>query len=492
MTDGAYRPRLRAHVEVGADRLFDRLLDREVPLEGAIAALAGRLDGSSSWPALLDELVAAGHDADDLEGSMRGLLCLHLVEGAGDETIARLIDVLRAGRELPAVTIPGARFECQGSGACCTGYAFGPLSDADVARLDALDLAGAFPHLTGPYVETTERGRFLRRAGDRCVFLDGDRRCGIHGAFGAEAKPGFCRLYPLDSFATIDGLRIADRGTCARFATSARRGLPLVDDLVRIRPLIEAPAFHHPIAIVDGGPWDYGLFLRFTAAAAALVGRPGARAGDSLAAAGRLLDALVAAVRDCPIAPGQPDAAVDQVLELDPAGWYREPDHVAAVFGQRRLVSLLDELAPAMSDAIAAGQLQSTTRRLGELEALVEQIAERLVERQGSSEPVILPADVEEALRTSMRQQLFGRRALVSGNAGTGLVRIGLIQLFALAAARADAGDRPLVPGDLDRGHSLATRVLESGALDRLLLMHEPRWREVVEGLSVAVRVVAA
>lgn len=486
----AYRPRLRAHLRIEAEELVDPLLNRSFPLHGTVAALAPRLDGVADWDAIRAGLIADGLDGDDVDSSLRGLLCVHLVEGAGDQVTAALQAMIATEDELPMTTLGGARFACQGSGGCCSGYSFGPLSEPDIARLEALDLAAAFPHLTAPYLEDGERGRFLRRDGERCIFLGADRRCGIHAAFGAEAKPGFCQIYPLDSFVTVDGVRVVDRGTCATFGVSARTGLPVVDDLPRVRAMLEPRTLHHPLAFVDGLPWDYGLFLRFTRAAIALVERRLATAGETLAAITELLDALVAAVHDCPLEAGQPDAAVAAVLAAEPTTWYREPDHVSAIIGQRRLVSLLDELAPAMSEAVAAGHAQATAARFDQLVELIEHVANALVERDGSATAVIHGPDVDDALRISMRQQLFGRAALVGGHVGAGLIRLGLLQLFALAAARKQAGDRPLVAADLNAGHSLAARVLESGALDRLLVFHESRWRPLVAGIAIAMRVV--
>ncbi len=488
----AYRPRLRAHLRVEGEQLLDTMLERTFPLHGAVAALAPRLDGSEDWTAIRDRLIAAGHEADDVDSSLRGLLCVHLVEGAGDALTAKLTAMLDRTDDPPITTLGGARFACQGSGGCCSGYAFGPLSDADVARLESLDLAVAFPDLALPYVEHDDRGRFLRRDGHRCIFLAGDRRCGLHAAFGADAKPGFCRQYPLESFATLEGLRVNDRGTCASFATSARTGLPLADDLARIRPLLSPPVLYHPLAFVDAQPWDYGLFLRFTTAAIELVGRNLSTPSETLAALAQLLDALARAVHGCPLAPGQPDDVVTAVLAEDPAGWYREPDQVAAVVGQRRLVALLDDLAPAMSEAINAGMAHATAARFDELVELIDHIANQVVARESMAPATSHGPDVEEALRISMQQRLFGRSALVGGHAGTGLVRLGLVQLFALAGARMRAGARALTAADLDRGHSLATRVFESAAIDRLLLDHDGRWRELVLGIAIAARVVGA
>jgi hypothetical protein len=64
------------------------------------------------------------------------------------------------------------------------------------------------------------------------------------------------------------------------------------------------------------------------------------------------------------------------------------------------------------------------------------------------------------------------------------------VQLFALAVAREQAGARRLTAADLSRGHMLASRVFQTHALDDLLGDHDDRWRELIDGLSLAVRAV--
>ncbi len=71
----AYRPKLRAHVRIDGEELVDSLLTRSFPLQGTVAALAPRLDGADDWTVVKDRLIADGHEADDLDASLRGLLC---------------------------------------------------------------------------------------------------------------------------------------------------------------------------------------------------------------------------------------------------------------------------------------------------------------------------------------------------------------------------------------------------------------------------------
>jgi Fe-S-cluster containining protein len=487
-TETSYRPRLRAHLRVEQDRLDDTLLDRSLVLEGAAAALVPLLDGATEWSLVRSTLIERGHAAEAVDNALRRLLLIHAVEGAGDAMASKLERVLRGEETVPTSILEGARFECQGSGSCCQGYALGPLSDADVAALDALPLATAFPHVVPPFVETTEGGRFLRRDGARCVFLTDERRCGLHAAFGSDAKPGFCRLFPLESFATIEGIRVVDRGTCATFSVSARVGLPLVDDLARVRPLLQPPVLHHPVVLVEQWAWDYAIFLRFTTAATTLIKRKLGSASETLMAIGRCLDALTDATAQCPIEPGQPDAAVSDVLAIDGAAWYRTPHDDVAVAGLRAWGELLRALRVALTDAIDLGQTHASAAR--ELAVVIEHAVAAVTEAAlpARSLPAADP-DVDAALRLSMRQQLFGRRVLVGGRPSAGLVRIAVIQLLALAGARLGAGDRALVARDLDGGHALATRAFESGGLDAVVVDHEPRWRVLLDGLAHAAHV---
>jgi hypothetical protein len=106
---------------------------------------------------------------------------------------------------------------------------------------------------------------------------------------------------------------------------------------------------------------------------------------------------------------------------------------------------------------------------------LIEHTAAALAADTSPPAAIAADAGVDEALRISMRQQLFGRHFLVGGHASAGLVRIAVIQLLALAGARIEAGARALTAADLNRGHVLATRAFESGKFDAVLVEHEPR-----------------
>ena len=490
----SYRPRLRAHLHVAEGQLDDWLLHRKLVLDETVAAVVGSLDGVEEWTTIRATLIDAGHDGAEVDDALRACYCLHAVEGAGDELAAKLERVVTKAEIVPTSILEGARFACQGSGQCCSGYSFGPLSDADIATLDGLDLATSFPHVAAPYYETNEAGRYLRKAGDQCVFLNGERRCGLHAAFGAASKPHFCRLYPLDSFGTLEGVRVVDRGTCATFGVSARTGLPLADDVPLVRELFGPATLHHPMVFVDGQGWDYSLYLRFTTAATDLIKRNRGTAGETLHAIGRCLDALALAVMTCPLEPGQPDDVVSRVLAASDEAWYRSPELYAGFRAVRSLGTVLRELAVAADTAIVDGRAVSSAGRYRELIELVEYTADAIALYDGTPIAPPPPAgpDVDEALRLSLRQQLFGRNVLVGGLAGAGLVRIGLIQLLALAGARRQAGARPLTAADVSYGHMIAVRSLHPEAAGGFLTLQEEGWRELLDGILLASLLVQA
>jgi hypothetical protein len=96
--------------------------------------------------------------------------------------------------------------------------------------------------------------------------------------------------------------------------------------------------------------------------------------------------------------------------------------------------------------------------------------------------------DIDEVLRLSMRQQLFGIHCTIDHRAAAALVRIALMQLCAVFGARIrahDAGREELWPEDMSRGHMLAARILDNKACETLLLGVESRWTAVLDGLPL-------
>jgi Fe-S-cluster containining protein len=86
----------------------------------------------------------------------------------------------------------GLRFECQGTGKCCTargeyGYVYFTLEER---RRAAALLGMRTSAFTRRYCVSDEDGTYLKNPKQDCLFLE-DRRCTIY-----EARPAQCRTWP--------------------------------------------------------------------------------------------------------------------------------------------------------------------------------------------------------------------------------------------------------------------------------------------------------
>jgi Fe-S-cluster containining protein len=507
-----WRPALRDGVRVdktdAGEIIVDALFERRLELEGGRGDAARLLDGTRS----VDDFLRDG--GPGAEALLRRLLLLNMIDGAGRDVVDRYARIARGDEPLPYSILEEGRFQCQGSGECCQNYVFGPLEDADIDRLGALDIAGAFPGLgAGPYYDTVDRDggpfRQLKTDGDRCIFLGEDRRCGLHVRFGADAKPRLCRQYPTEAFATIAGIKVYDKGTCATFARSARAGLPILEDLPRVRALLPARFnLYHPIVLLgDGIPLDYGYYLRFIDVAVAQVKRRRAGALDTLRALCRGLTRMAAAVAGCALGPDEPDATVARCL-ADADAWYEgEPatDSPAVRGGAFRVAELgdaiLTAIAGTLGNASAAGEGYMSHRLLREVAQPLHLVMhEALRAESGAGSVPYYDAvaavdagdpDIDDVLRISLRQKLFGARSLVQGRAFPALLRIGVVLLLSVWSARLRAaaeGRTAATADDLSYGHMLATRLCEMGTVEKALVDYEVTAPVVLEALPALAR----
>ena len=505
-----WSPRLRDGVRIepaeNGEVLVDSLFDRRLELDSERAAAARLLDGSRP----LDAVLAGGGPGTEV--LLRRLLLLNFIDGAGTAIVDKYARLSRGEEQVPYSILEGARFECQGSGECCQNYVFGPLEDADIARLEGLDLAGAFPHVAPPYIENYDRDgeeyRYLRSVDDRCVFLEDGFRCGLHARWGADAKPRLCRQYPMEHLPTLAGIKIYDKGTCATFARSARSGLPLVDDLPRVRALLpERHRLYHPVVLLgDGIPVvDYGHYLRFIDVALALVKRRLGTAADTVRALARGLTRLAAALAACPLRAGEPDATIDEVLR-EPEQWYPgEPDEEVIDGGGLRIAELAERLlhgiGGTIGGSVAAGKGYMSHRLLREVAQPLHLLAHEALRPRGGPATVpyydevaavtVAGADIDEVLRISLRQKLFGSRSLVGGRAFPAMLRLGMIVLLTVWYARlraAQAGRGAAVADDLSYGHMLASRLCELGSAEEILSSYEEAAPAVLEVIPAIAR----
>jgi Fe-S-cluster containining protein len=513
-----HRPALRAELVLERAQgeepcLFDPLLERRVNLGAISYAIVQRLDGRRTPAEIADEVaLREGAPRERVVEVLRRFYLLNQVEGAGAATLAR-IRALKAGAEkLDLAVLEEARFACQGSGECCQNYAFGPLTDDDIARIEALEpeIRRVYPSIgPGPYVvelpaEEVRAGRYLKTVDERCVFLQPDARCGLHAAFGADSKPGLCSLYPYVALATIAGFKVYDNGECASFATSARAGPTAVDDMPRIGKLIDGGfALHHPTVLLERGTLcDYGYFVAAQSVLCDLVALGRGRAAETVVAAGRLLRRFIDALTACPLEAGEPQRTAAAALALDPDRLYA-PAATPAAEGLAGIAAVAADLMRELASVISMAQLTPRdilTARLGREIAQVLHIVQTIAAHRADPAATPLPAyfaelaavpaddpEVEAVLRISLRQTFFGHNALIEERPLAAMLRLALAVLVAIwgGRLRAAAERAPRVrPADLSFGHMLARRVFRQTAIAHVFVAHEHRASAAIEALT--------
>lgn len=95
------------------------------------------------------------------------------------------------------------------------------------------------PSLSDHFPDYAQRleGRYLRRGGGGCSFLQG-HQCAIHRALGSSQKPLGCQQYPLILVQTPSELRVTASYTCT--AVLGRLGPPLQAQADQVRQLLES------------------------------------------------------------------------------------------------------------------------------------------------------------------------------------------------------------------------------------------------------------
>lgn len=130
-------------------------------------------------------------------------------------------------------TLPDDRWSCRGCAVCCHGFRLGPVSPETIADLQQRDVAARWPPAAAqPWFSRDEEGEaYLTHRDGACVFLQPDRRCFLHAAFGEAAKPGFCRIFPLRFTSSPAGLTATIRPACSQYHRSHRDGADIEDSI---------------------------------------------------------------------------------------------------------------------------------------------------------------------------------------------------------------------------------------------------------------------
>ena len=477
--DAPFLFRLRDDVSNDGVCLRDRLTGRVYDLNDTARQLVSLLDGRYTLPGVLSAAARlALPSRDPVERELRQLLLLGFFDGTC-ESFRQRLRALRAQPATPLLALPGARFACQHSGACCNGYVFGPITVAEKARIEALNPQRLMPQLEGEVLfepfdgPPTETPTYqLGKRGDSCVFYEPGAGCGLHRNFGAGAKPSLCQWFPLAAVNTIDGLKVCDRGECATFATSATSGVPLLEQLPAAGGS-EVRDLYHP-AVLLRGKWrcDYGLVLMLADRldVEATVKKPLA----ALQAIGHIARAFIGALLTCRLEAGQPESDCAAALALSAEAARPSASEVGA--NALRGLERLAVLAEALTERVSPTEPYSPV-----FVQAAETLAELCRHNHGGWDlsgfasravAVSMGEGAAEVMSLSLRHRLFGRELLLEEQLEAGLLRIAVALVLALTGARtlaAARGEAKASLAQLSRAHMVATRTLHRPAPHALL-----------------------
>lgn len=122
-------------------------------------------------------------------------------------------------------TLAPPRHDCHACGNCCFGWRVRLVDDGEMAHIEEVGRALG--------VERPVEDHALRFHKGACVFLDTDRLCRIHKAYGLEAKPLTCQQFPLRLTSTRTEVRVGVDPGCASTHLSWRDG-----PLLAVTPLV--------------------------------------------------------------------------------------------------------------------------------------------------------------------------------------------------------------------------------------------------------------
>lgn len=132
-------------------------------------------------------------------------------------------------------TPPGARWDCHACGDCCRLYDLGPVEPEIIRGLRDRKIEDHWaPAKDAPWFEVRRApdGRevyFLTHRNGQCVFLRDDNLCAVHGLFGSEAKPAFCREFPFHVLDDPRGTVAVVRPSCSSAHRGVGGGTPVAD-----------------------------------------------------------------------------------------------------------------------------------------------------------------------------------------------------------------------------------------------------------------------
>ncbi len=207
-------------------QIIDRRFSRRILLDATAFALLSFLNGERDMGSiliglelkgihmrlsLLQKTLAFFQDYGLFEDGKQGREQAGRGQGVAEEekhvVIKDAAEPKRAALEISF--LENAVHNCRACGRCCRGYTFGPLSPNEVKRIKNLRLPGGRLHDAARVVEKEYKKKTCKvletDEEGACVFLDRDKKCMLHREGGGEAKPWFCRLFPLQFVLAPDG-----------------------------------------------------------------------------------------------------------------------------------------------------------------------------------------------------------------------------------------------------------------------------------------------
>lgn len=342
-----------------------------------------------------------------------------------------------------ARTVSGPGWACQGCGFCCRFHHLGPLDAATVQRLSdsrPQDWAPAAARdgWLDTRMGTTGPVHALKKVDGHCVFLRDDLLCAVHATLGADAKPGFCRLFPYQVVEDADGFAVSLRDSCA----GLHHGGPALD-----------------VAGAVALARAYGAVDRFAPETVDLL--PGVAVdGATWAARERALVDWLAQAPD--LAPGALVAALrDRLADLLPP--LPTPDPARATLATRAVLHALDltlqqvaqqEAAPSAADAAFSDELHMVVRDAGT--ALAD------------GHTPVLDAAGRAFVRDRLAHALLGKALHRSGPVALGIGRL-LVPVTAAAVVAPAVPGQPPALDDLARVHAHLVRFTQNRSVDVVL-----------------------
>ena len=354
------------------------------------------------------------------------------------------------------------RWSCRACGFCCHLFKLGPVEPEIIEGLRQREVEKHWaPAASQPWMreETAPDGRsaaFLNHVDGHCVFLRPDNLCAIHGLFGAEAKPGFCREYPFHVTSDGHGAVAVVRADCSGAADSFEDGQPLTE---------QAPEVMDLPRVVPRKPW----------APAFVQALPELRVAGAvwLDWERRLLADLDLVRAD----PPPPEATVSglraTLFELG-GGPAPDADPVRYVVALRAALQGLSMVLRPMVDRVPPGTSDWERSFTAEMIETIDRARARLAD-DWSTLDAPLATDARRYLNLTLRSQILGKSIHALGGFSEG-VGAWLLDTAVARAGQPEGWDpeRPLTASELGRVLSRWKKFSVNGAVQHVLRLARP------------------